>query len=291
MKELNRIAASKRLSRFRLKIDDDLMKANIIWCRTAYGNVEDIRTNANRHSFYELHYVLDGEMRTVVDDSRAINIKDSQFIIIPPNRFHYTENVQVDTEKFVCGFTIESDNEFIRDTLAKLADIRLYRESEIMRSYIDLMLLNADEQKAGASVTITRLLECLLLEFFRQISPEERETGCDRKIFENDRRVDEIKSYIERNIMLNITGSDVAGHLNISLRHLNRLTNMYLGCPVNKLIANYRADHIKNLLTNAEYTLSDIAEMTGFSSEYAMSRFFKQNEGMSVGLYRRSVEK
>ena len=88
-----------------------------------------------------------------------------------------------------------------------------------------------------------------------------------------------------------ITCEDVANHFNMTLRHLNRLTNEHLNVPVSKLIAKYKTDFIKELLTTTNLTPLDISEMTGFRSEYALSRFFKQNEGVSLSAYRKSINK
>jgi len=133
-------------------------------------------------------------------------------------------------------------------------------------------------------------LECLILEVLRQISPDSLEKTEDRKVFENDIRIREIQEYIEQNIDGRLTGENVASRMNISLRHLNRLTDKYLGCSVGQLIARQRIVYIKELLYSHELTLRDIAERTGFQSEYALNRFFKQQEGMSIGVYRRSLE-
>ena len=48
--------------------------------------------------------------------------------------------------------------------------------------------------------------------------------------------------------------------------------------------------YIKRLL-RSEMPLETVAQMTGFSSEYTLNRFFKRHEGMSLGAWRRSAEK
>lgn len=47
--------------------------------------------------------------------------------------------------------------------------------------------------------------------------------------------------------------------------------------------------YIKELIGNSGLSFTEIAAVTDFSSEYALNRFFKYNEGYTLGQYRRLV--
>lgn len=291
MDHTSRIAASKKLSRYKLHLQNVLFWGNVIWCRTAYSEIEGInRTAPNQHTFYELHYVLQGAMEASMDGSDPIFVRKGQFILIPPRCTHWICPSGSDLEKLVCGLTIDSEMDFVRQALERLSAKQVYDASDAMPVYVDWMLENAMASRAGTTAAINNLLECLILEVLRQIYPESMEKTEDRKVFENDIRLREIQEYIEQNIDGRLTGENVAAHMNISLRHLNRITDRYLNCSVGQLIARQRILYIKELLYSPELTLRDIAERTGFQSEYALNRFFKQQEGMAIGIYRRSLE-
>ena len=291
MDRASRFAASKKLSRYKLHLQNVLFWGNVIWCRTAYSEKEGTAVGTpNQHTFYELHYVLDGEMEVSIDTREPFRVSRGHFVLIPPRHTHCIRPMVPDLEKFVCGLTIDSEMDFVRQALERLEPDHAYRASEVMPVYVDWMLENAMTSRAGTTTVINNLLECLILEVLRQISPDSLEKTEDRKVFENDIRIREIQEYIEQNIDGRLTGENVASRMNISLRHLNRLTDKYLGCSVGQLIARQRIVYIKELLYSHELTLRDIAERTGFQSEYALNRFFKQQEGMSIGVYRRSLE-
>lgn len=289
-----RIIASKKLTRYKIAAENSLFRCNVIWCRTTY---ESGPTAMNKHTFYELHYILDGTLMIgsdTSDGSVQTPIPSDHFVLIPPYFSHSTLPTGDTFEKLVCGFSIESDSEFVTKALSllhpdKTSVPKAYKATPAMETLVSLMLENALYGKGGASAAISALFECLILELLRQINPESRESENNFKIFENDIRVKEIQSFIEQNIALDITGEDVARQLNISMRHLNRITNEHLHCSVSRLIAARKFMYIKELLMMPELTLRDIAERTGFQSEYSLNRFFKKHEGMSIGTYRRSM--
>lgn len=291
MDRVSRITASKKLSRYKLHLQNVLFRGNVIWCRTAYSEREGTVTDMpNQHTFYELHYVLEGVLEVSIDSRAPYPVRKGEFILIPPRCPHHICPLGDDLEKLVCGLTIESETDFVKQALGKLDAHRTYRATDAMPAYVDWMLENAMTSRAGTTTAIGNLLECLILEVLRQVSPDSQEKTEDRKVFENDIRIREIQEYIEQNIDGGLTGENVAARMNISLRHLNRLTDKYLGCSVGQLIARQRMLYIKELLYSHELTLRDIAERTGFQSEYALNRFFKQQEGMAIGVYRRSLE-
>ena len=291
MDHASRITASKKLSRYKLHLQNVMFWGNVIWCRTAYSEKEGTSSTVpSQHTFYELHYVLQGEMEVSVDGGEPFRVEAGQLILIPPRHTHWIRPIGMDMEKFVCGLTIDTEMEFVTQALHLLDAQRAYPATDAMSVYVDWMLENAMNSRAGTTTAINNLLECLILEVLRQINPGSVEKSEDRRVFENDIRIREIQEYIEKNIDGRLTGENVAQRMNISLRHLNRITDRYLGCSVGQLIARQRIAYIKELLYSHQLTLLDIAERTGFQSEYALNRFFKQQEGMSIGVYRRSLE-
>ncbi len=298
---LTRMAAAKKLSRYKLYLQNDMFRGSVIWCRTAYSKWEGMAPTApNQHTFYELHYVLEGSLTVALPGERSMDtqppfvVDAGQFVLIPPRCLHQLTPNDMALEKLVCGFVLDSDKDFVKQALAHLPR-HACAATEAMPTYVALMLENAMTGRAGSTTTIGNLLECLLMEVLRQLSPDSLEKSGDRKVFENDLRIRELEATITSSIRepnggCRLTGEEIAAQMNISLRHLNRLTGRYLGCSVGQYMAQVRLEYIKELLYIHELSLQDIAEKTGFQSEYALSRFFKNQEGMPIGVYRRSLE-
>jgi len=159
-----------------------------------------------------------------------------------------------------------------------------------MRKLVEVMLENASAGARGTGTCMTRLFECFLIEAMRVVSPDAGPDVADGDAREEEKqnRTSEAVKFIDDNITAMIKCEDVAKKMNMSLRHLNRLTNEKLGMPVSRLITLRRLGYIKDLLRRPELNLRDIADMTGFESEFSLNRFFKQHEGMTVGAYRSS---
>lgn len=290
-REYNKIVASKRLSRIKIDSDCPLMQLRTVWCRTAYASSEPLDTKDNRHSFYELHYVISGQLTFYFEGREVVRLEPGHFIIIPPYALHGIRDTGDDTEKFVMGFTLSSRDEFIKGALEKCRAGEVFRDNTNIVTYIALMLENAFHQYAGAKSAINSLAICLMIEFLRCVSPSIQEKSSEKRIFENDKRMENALKYISDNISADISGEDAAAFLNVSLRHLNRITGTNTGLSVKQLINAEKVRYIKELLANHALSLADIAEMTGFSTEYALNRFFKRLEGMPLGMFRRSMEK
>ena len=80
-----------------------------------------------------------------------------------------------------------------------------------------------------------------------------------------------------------VTVSELADRLHISVRQLDRLCVQTLEKTPKEFIDGERLKYIKKMLSLTECSLAEIAVMSGFSSEYALIRFFKQKEGYTPG--------
>ncbi len=285
------LTAAKRMSRYKSSIDNSLLNADLFWCRIY--TISDVRKNvgAHSHKYYELHYVLSGEMQITFINKYTISVKSGQFILVPPSLSHDSIAIGDDFLKMLCRFSVQRSSDFAEDALESTSDtVEIFRSADSMRPLVDLMLESALCARPDVNAMISNYLECFLMDSLYKIASDkalavsEKSNGAASK-----QRVIEIEEFIKSNIGSLITCEDVAGYFNMTLRHLNRLTNEHLGVPVSKLVAKHKVNFIKELLNTTDLTPRDISEMTGFRSEYALSRFFKQHEGISISSYKKNI--
>ena len=82
--------------------------------------------------------------------------------------------------------------------------------------------------------------------------------------------------------------SDIAGDVGLSPNKLQEgFQNLY-GTTVNKYIQKIRLDLIKDFVLNTEYSMSEIAHMSGLSSKSYLSKIFKEEYGKSPSDYRKN---
>lgn len=281
------------MSRYKSSIDNSILNADLFWCRIY--TINDVRKNAGAHShkYYELQYVLSGEMRIQFNNDQPISVSSGQFILVPPSLSHDSIAIGDDFLKMVCRFSVQRASDFTAAAIESTSDtVIVFESADSMRPLVDLMLECALCARPDVYTMISNYLECFLMDSLYKIASD-KELAASEKISgaASKQRVIEIEEFIKSNIGSLITCEDVADYFNMTLRHLNRLTNEHLGVPVSKLVAKHKINFIKELLVTTELTPLDISEMTGFKSEYALSRFFKQNEGVSLSAYRKSINK
>lgn len=287
----DRADASRLLGRYRLHIDDSLMLLDSVWCRTVYSDRESMLSPSAWHSAYELHYIMEGSVVMTVGDSE-ITLSEDEFIIIPPKEVHSTVGVSENCEKFVFAFDIQSRNESIKETLGEIG-CRVCKKTvsdKRARTLIDMMLDEAKRCASTSEQALSGLCGLVLLAFFGEYSQKQSSPAVMMSVFESDKRINDIRNYISENISSHIDVGSVAKHLHLCIRHVNRIAKQSTGHTVTEMITEERLSHIKRLL-RSEMSLSEIAEMSDFRSEYSLNRFFKKYEGESIGSWRRSIQK
>lgn len=97
--------------------------------------------------------------------------------------------------------------------------------------------------------------------------------------------------YIEEHYEERLTLAEVAEHTYVSQWHLSKLLNRDVKQSFSEILNTTRINHAKELLSNRELRIGDIAGMVGFLDIAHFSRVFKKFEGVSANEYRNSLHK
>lgn len=79
---------------------------------------------------------------------------------------------------------------------------------------------------------------------------------------------------------------DLAQLCNISHTYMTKLFQKRFGVSPNKYISLKKLEYACELLKTKQYSVSEIAEMTGFSNQYYFSRVFKNKYGIYPSIYK-----
>lgn len=99
-----------------------------------------------------------------------------------------------------------------------------------------------------------------------------------------------VKRYIDANYSEDICLDSLAG-----LAHLNKyylihaFTESYGISPINYLNEK-RIQNCKELLASTDYSIAEIARLSGFSSQSYFSQSFRKSCGMTAKAYRKAME-
>ncbi len=132
-------------------------------------------------------------------------------------------------------------------------------------------------------------VEHLLVEVFNKYLKQQK--GEKRKVPEWALELKEIiQDQIDTNLSLSL--KEISGELNVHPAYLSRefskhFDNLSFGEYIRKL----RIEKAIHFLKTSDYSLSEIAYLTGFSDQSHFTRIFRKNIGQSPSEYKKSIQK
>ena len=84
----------------------------------------------------------------------------------------------------------------------------------------------------------------------------------------------------------NLSVKDIAHHLGLSSRQLQRIFNKNFSCSPQQYYVRLRLEHAKYILKHTTLPISQIVLASGFIDNSAFSSAFKKNYGMTPSHYR-----
>lgn len=102
-----------------------------------------------------------------------------------------------------------------------------------------------------------------------------------------DTRFRKLIEYLENNYPQAISLNDVAELLELSPAYASSFIKQMSGCNFSQLLRGIRIEHAGKMLISSEKNLRQIARACGFSSEFHLSKIFKQQTGESPSDFRR----
>ena len=96
-------------------------------------------------------------------------------------------------------------------------------------------------------------------------------------------------NYVDKNYMNNIKLSDIASAGGVSRSLCNSIFNKYTNMTPIEYIMHYRTRKVADILQSGDYSMPEIAEMTGFSNASYMTETFKKFYKFSPREYKKNI--
>lgn len=260
----------------------DTAKSNLIYITyTKYEH--DWSSFMHTHPFTELFLVTSGTGEFYVENDKY-PLKKGDFIIVNPNTVHTEKSTEKNPLEYIVvavdnfSLNLKNSNHFIFNCINKHSDII---------KYMDSMLLEQQDSKPYSDQVCRNILEIILIEILRTTKlnvDTEPTISASKECFK-------LKKYLDSNYSSKITIDDLAKLSNLNKYYLIHSFNKYFGdSPINYL-CKIRIRVAKELLTNSDYSISQIAQSAGFSSQSYFTQCFIKDCGLSPTSYRRKVRK
>ena len=111
-----------------------------------------------------------------------------------------------------------------------------------------------------------------------------------QKIFASDTVVDQVKSYIARNLSDDLSREQLARQFFLNPDYLSRLFKKETGYSLQSYIVEERIKKAKFLLETTELSISEIHEQSGFANSSYFSKIFKRETGLTPQEYRQQIQ-
>ena len=225
------------------------------------------------HNEFEVHIIVSG-MQCYETAEAKYDVKEGEFIIIPPGVKHRVADATDNMQKFSVIFSYDE----------KICDGVYYGILPgLVAEGLDF-IRNESYQKRpfGQMLVENRVFEILVL-LMREAGYKNEETEARE---EDDGGIELARRFIADNIEHNLSVGDVAAYCHISTRQLARNFLQAEGVSPAKYINRVKMEEIIKYLKQTDLSLKQISERFSYSSEFYFNAAFKKYSGMPPLAYR-----
>ena len=265
---------------------EDLQNLNARLLSIAFSKDEgDWKSIMHTHHFTELLFVVSGEGSFSFNQEQS-PLRRGDLVIIPP----YTEHTERSSqnhplEYYVLGidgisFLSQKDRECAQVFCNFEHDPSIH---ELFRQ----MLYEIRTAQYGSQTICQHLLEILILKIIRsqQLIP------VSINSIRMTKECAQIKEYLDSNYAEHITLDTLTGLTHMNKYYMVHSFTKYAGLSPIQYLNQTRLKRAQHLLKNTNYSISDIASSTGFSSQSYFTQIFRQNFNMTPVKYRQEHAK
>lgn len=265
---------------------EDLQNLNARLLSIAFSKDEgDWKSIMHTHHFTELLFVVSGEGSFSFNQEQS-PLRRGDLVIIPP----YTEHTERSSqnhplEYYVLGidgisFLSQKDRECAQVFCNFEHDPSIH---ELFRQ----MLYEIRTAQYGSQTICQHLLEILILKIIRsqQLIP------VSINSIRMTKECAQIKEYLDSNYAEHITLDTLTGLTHMNKYYMVHSFTKYAGLSPIQYLYQTRLKRAQHLLKNTNYSISDIASSTGFSSQSYFTQIFRKNFNMTPVKYRQEHAK
>lgn len=239
-------------------------------------------------SYHKLYFPVSGEAK-ITAKGRVHLLKEKQLMLIPKgvtHSFSLTESCHL--EKYWLHFTAYSEG---NDLLSQFTDITVWNFSSDsdftkLAGYFDQLF--ATESNNAVELSLLQqasLFQICALLFAR--SPKKIPSALENAPLHSKQSV--ILKYIDEHLAEPFTIAQLAKVVYMHPTAFIRYFKNRMGMPPLKYIKYLRLERAKLYLETTDYTIQEIAALTGFTTNSHFSREFKAVYGMSPVQDRKSI--
>ena len=248
----------------------------------------DWHSTLHTHPFTELFYVVDGKGEFNIQGQR-FPVKPNDFVIINPQ----VEHTELSSPDEPLEYIVLGINGLSFSNLTPVSEgghpfsfFNLRDEQKDILRYLNAMVQEATSQSMSYELVCHNLLEILLIKILRH---QHFDLEVDKQS-KATKDISFIKHYLETYYHESIQLEDLASMTHLSRFYISHSFKKEIGMsPMEYLIA-IRIKESKILLRTTNYSISQVADIVGFTTPTYFSKQFRKSTGISPTDYREQYQ-
>lgn len=257
----------------------------------------DFQGPGERHNFWELVYIDGGEAEILANEQRFV-LKQGEAVLHRPNEYHNIFTHKKYANSAIVSFSCSAK---ALEQLQKNRFVLSEGEKELLNQIVsegceifsdrldDVYLLKMNKKPAvpfGSEQIVKNTLELLLISLIRGAKAETRFV----EILPENALCADIVRLLKQNIYGTLTLDEIAAKMFFSKTYIKRIFSNETGEGIMQHFNRLKMEEAKRLLSENNFTITEIAYRLRFSSVHYFSRAFKKYERLSPSEYARSTK-
>lgn len=218
-------------------------------------------------------------------DGKAIQLEAGDCLLVTPYQFHtYIELAKKDLRWNFITFELIQGKQWLEDIAYKSQRL----DAAAIQFWDELIDLWISEDDAVRSQMLP-ILDRLLLHLHQNLIKKDFSGRAVRAQLFEHKWVAEIESLVIQSVHHGWTLEEMAKKSGKSYRQLRKRFREVMSVSLKDYRANYQLHLAISHMRNQQFNLSDVAELSGFNSSSAFSRFLRQHTGRSPRDLRKQV--
>lgn len=234
---------------------------------------EDLNYPFHLHRSFELISVVSGYIEAVCS-GQTYTLTKNQALLVFPNQIHSYQTGNT-SRAIVSIFSPDLLPTFVR----RMEGHVLARPVITFNDYLSQTLLRLQERQTDL-ITCKGALYTICAEFFHSSKAIE-----SRPV--DDLLLSKVLTYVQEHYTENIHLKDIARLLGYDYYYLSKYLKKYLGVPFCRFVSQHRISYAQYLLKQSEYSITEIAGLSGFSSLRTFNRVFLDETNLTPRQFRK----
>lgn len=253
------------------------------------------------YDFWQLLY-LDRGHYTCCINGRRLTLQAGQLLLCEPEKVRHTLE-QTDAMLAIISFRCSGSMAEMKNRVMDISDEERTLLSRLLSVGTDKFRSIPDGQQFFGQQTvdgttdyelqaIKNNLELLLIRLHEKDGKTRKTTASPQnQVNYYSRQFWLIENYLKSHVNRNLTVADIAAGTGFSVSTVKRICSHHAGCGAVHYFIGLKLKEAKHLLQETDMTITQIAEVLGFSSVHYFSRMFKAETGLSPRQYAKSLLK